>query len=215
MEPKYFNSIPRLSRNMTITEKLDGTNGVIELFSIEDFETKDFLDKGGTIDGAHPIIHTPYIIRCLSRNIILQPEKSKDNAGFCHWVFGNLYDIINLGPGSHAGEWWGQGIQRNYGLKEKRFSLFAVHRWIRPDMESFVKGSEDRKSAPACCHVVPMIFSGPFDTNLIDIELKRLANYGSYAAPDFMKPEGIIIYHEAAKQLFKKTIEKDEGKNVS
>jgi hypothetical protein len=40
--------------------------------------------------------------------------------------------------------------------------------------------------------------------------LANLRIYGSMAAPDFMKPEGIVIYHQAAKQLFKKTIEKDD-----
>jgi hypothetical protein len=33
---------------------------------------------------------------------------------------------------------------------------------------------------------------------------------GSLAAPGFANPEGIVIYHHATKQLFKKTIEKDE-----
>jgi hypothetical protein len=32
---------------------------------------------------------------------------------------------------------------------------------------------------------------------------------GSYAAPGFMNPEGIIIYHTASGQLFKKLIESD------
>lgn len=34
--------------------------------------------------------------------------------------------------------------------------------------------------------------------------------YGSVAAPGFAKPEGIIIFHTASRQLFKKTVEKDE-----
>lgn len=37
---------------------------------------------------------------------------------------------------------------------------------------------------------------------------------GSYAAPGFKNPEGIVIYHTAAKTLFKKTIvgnEKPKG----
>jgi hypothetical protein len=33
---------------------------------------------------------------------------------------------------------------------------------------------------------------------------------GSYAAPGYMKPEGIVVYHTAAKQMFKVTIENDE-----
>lgn len=33
---------------------------------------------------------------------------------------------------------------------------------------------------------------------------------GSYADPNCKNPEGIIIYHESSKQLFKKTILKDD-----
>ena len=43
--------------------------------------------------------------------------------------------------------------------------------------------------------------------------MEHLKKHGSYAAFDFMEPEGIVIYHTAAKQYFKKTFEKDEGKN--
>ena len=40
--------------------------------------------------------------------------------------------------------------------------------------------------------------------------LKCLEVGGSAAAPGFMKPEGIMIYHHAAGQYFKKTLEKDD-----
>jgi hypothetical protein len=33
---------------------------------------------------------------------------------------------------------------------------------------------------------------------------------GSKAAPGFMKPEGIVVFHVAGNVGFKKTIEKDE-----
>jgi hypothetical protein len=35
----------------------------------------------------------------------------------------------------------------------------------------------------------------------------NLRVYGSTAAPGFMRPEGVIAYHTAAKALFKYTIE--------
>jgi hypothetical protein len=57
-------------------------------------------------------------------------------------------DLLTLGPGRHFGEWWGAGIQRRYGLTEKRFSLFNVTRW--------------GEARPACCHVVPTLYRGPF-----------------------------------------------------
>ena len=37
-----------------------------------------------------------------------------------------------------------------------------------------------------------------------------LRERGSYAAPGFMKPEGVVVFHTAGNVGFKKTIEKDE-----
>ena len=37
-----------------------------------------------------------------------------------------------------------------------------------------------------------------------------LSRAGSVAAPGFMNPEGIVMFHIAANVCFKKTIEKDE-----
>ena len=34
---------------------------------------------------------------------------------------------------------------------------------------------------------------------------------GSKAAPGFMKPEGIVIFHTKSGAVFKKTLEKDES----
>jgi hypothetical protein len=105
---------------------------------------------------------------------------------------------MRLGPGRHFGEWWGQGIQRNYGLKEKRFSLFNVSRWFDADIR------------PACCCVVPILFRGDFNTCTINHWLNVLQGSGSFAAPGFMKPEGVVVWHTAANMGFKKTIEHDE-----
>jgi RNA ligase-like protein len=40
--------------------------------------------------------------------------------------------------------------------------------------------------------------------------LEWLARVGSQAAPGFMKPEGIVVYHRGSDALFKATIENDE-----
>jgi hypothetical protein len=95
---------------------------------------------------------------------------------------------------------WGQGIQRGYGLKEKRFSLFNVSRW-----------GEGNETPPACCHVVPVLWRGGFHTASVDAALADLALTGSKAAPGFMNPEGVIVYHVAAGSYFKKTLLKDEA----
>jgi hypothetical protein len=41
--------------------------------------------------------------------------------------------------------------------------------------------------------------------------LSLVKENGSYAAPGFMDPEGIMIYHTAAGQFFKKTLVDDEA----
>ena len=58
--------------------------------------------------------------------------------------------------------------------------------------------------------VVPVLYRGPFDTQAIAGVLTELRACGSTAAPGFMQPEGIVIFHTASLTLFKKTIEKDE-----
>jgi hypothetical protein len=172
IEFEGFEKIPRLSRPIVITEKIDGTNA--QIYISEDLQT----------------------VLAGSKNRWITPEK--DNHGFARWVEEHREDLLKLGPGRHFGEWWGQGIQRGYGLGEKRFSLFNVHRWIKP---------EDR---PACCHVVPVIIAGEFDTRLVEASIGYLRMFGSQAAPGFMNPEGVVIYHAASRGLFKKTLVGDE-----
>ncbi len=166
-----FPKMARLSREIFITEKIDGTNASITI-----------TEDGQFLTGSRTRWITPM----------------DDNHQFAAWALMNKDELMKLGPGSHFGEWWGSGIQRGYGLAkgEKRFSLFNVSRWAT--------------ERPACCHVVPVLYQGPFDMGAINGRLDVLASNGSAAAPGFMKPEGIVIYHTAANLYFKKTLEKDE-----
>ena len=93
----------------------------------------------------------------------------------------------------------GSGIQRGYNLLkgDKRFSLFNVTRW-------------ENEELPKCVGLVPVLYRGLFDTEKITEALEDLKTNGSYAAPGFMKPEGVVIFHIAGNVRFKKTIEKDE-----
>ena len=56
--------------------------------------------------------------------------------------------------------------------------------------------------------VVPVLIQGPFRTEAIDACIQLLRERGSYAAPGFMKPEGIVVFHVAGNVGFKRTIEK-------
>jgi hypothetical protein len=170
-----FPKMARFAREIIVTEKIDGTNAQV------------WISDDGTD------------IRAGSRNRWL--TYSEDNFGFAKWVMDHRDELLTLGPGRHFGEWWGSGIQRRYGLDEKRFSLFNVSRWA-----DFTSPSP----RPSCCHVVPALYRGPFDQRAIDDCLAELAREGSVAAPGFMKPEGIVIFHTAGNVGFKRTIEKDD-----
>ena len=164
--------IPRLSRECVITEKIDGTNASV--FIGDDFKTMLTGSRSGWIDS------------------------SRDNYGFARWAEEHRDELLKLGPGHHFGEWWGAGIQRRYGLTEKRFSLFNTKRWTAPDAV-----------LPSCCHLVPVIRAGVFSAQLVDEAIADLQQNGSRAAPGFMKPEGVVVFHVAAQAMFKRTIEKD------
>lgn len=152
------------------------------------------------IDGtnAQVIIGEDDEIVAASRSRLITPED--DNYGFAAWVRDNRSELLRLGPGRHFGEWWGSGIQRKYGLTgtDKRFSLFNVNRW------------RDESVRPKCCHVVPILYEGLFSTNAVHCCLEHLRAHGSAAAPGFMRPEGIIVWHIAAQTGFKVTLERDE-----
>lgn len=185
-----FGKISRLSRPIIITEKIDGTNAsvVIEDSLVDEDTSSAICNIGG------------YNIYAGSRNRWVTP--GDDNYGFASWVLKNADDLVKLGPGRHFGEWWGQGIQRNYSQPKKRFSLFNVGRWT------------ELTPPPSCCDIVPVLYRGDeFDTNQVRRTMKELSEGGSVASPGFMKPEGIVIFHAHSGVLFKKTFEKDqEGK---
>lgn len=188
-----FPKIARLSREIVITEKIDGTNAQVYIYRAD-----DGMVRSG-VNGLR------YNIMAGSRSRWITHEE--DNHGFAKFVEKNKIELVDkLGEGSHFGEWWGSGIQRGYGLKggEKHFSLFSTHRWSDPAVR------------PTCCDVVPELYKGVFDSGIINKCLVDLSVHGSYVA-NYDKPEGIVIYHTAAKTLFKKTLDKDDewkGKNV-
>lgn len=169
-----FPKIARYSREVIVTEKIDGTNAQILI-----------SDDGQTLFAG-------------SRSRWITPGKTTDNFGFAAWVEANRDELLKLGPGTHYGEWWGSGIQRGYGLKEKRFSLFNVSRWSDP------------ATRPACVGVVPELWRGPMDDLDVKVLIHDLNETGSRAAPGFMKPEGLVVFHAHSGLLLKKTCENDE-----
>jgi hypothetical protein len=179
-EFKGFRKIPRLSRNIIISEKIDGTNGLI------------YIDENLNVFPG-------------SRKQWLTIKT--DNHGFAAWIEVNKEELKKLGTGYHYGEFWGKGINRGYNIQEKRFSLFNVKRWVK---DKNIPLKEKQLYCPDCCHIVPILYEGIFSEMEIQACLNNLEDYGSKVSPGFMNPEGIIIYHIAGNLYFKKTIKNDE-----
>ena len=175
--------IPRLENEVYhITEKIDGTNACILIRGYDPVE-----------DGMKAMYIDPdyqYAVYAQSRTRLITPED--DNFGFAKWVKDNAEQLISdLGVGYHYGEWWGKGINRGYGLEERRFSLF------NPTKHSDV------------CYHVPEIAAVSAEALIetIQDEIEQL-KMGSYAAPGYMRPEGLVIYAEKAKTYWKVIIDK-------
>lgn len=163
------------------TEKIDGTNACVVISFAEPNEhtVATMLTEVG-----------PISMWAQSRTRFITP--SDDNYGFAKWVAANSTELFKLGEGHHFGEWWGQGIQRNYGLSEKRFSLFNTRRW-----------GAHNPSTPSCVSVVPMI-----EASSVEEVREILIKNGSFAAPGFMNIEGAVMYEPDTDTCFKIIINK-------
>jgi len=201
---KAWPKTPRLNRNCIATEKIDGTNTAV---IIQELEHEGDYDESTAL----AIIQVPderwFAVYAQSRKRLLTVGKSTDNFGFAAWVKEHALELAaGLGEGYHYGEWWGGKIQRGYGLEEKRFSLFNAGRW--KDSEGNGLGTD---LVPECCYVVPVIATGTNISAVAEGALAELKECGSFAAPGFDNPEGIVVYHTAARQTFKVTCEDDES----
>lgn len=189
-----FASLTRFSQDWTVTEKIDGTNG--QLFIDTDADCVDGPQIREFSLGQHDGFH----LLAGSRTRFLTPKD--DNHGFARWAEGNAEVLIKaLGQGRHYGEWWGKGIQRNYSLPEKRFSLFNVSRWKQEELPE------------GLLYVVPSFCIGEyFDVpgGAFKDAMNKLRKEGSLASPGFMDPEGIVMFHGRSRTLFKKTFDYDE-----
>lgn len=104
---------PRLFRDVVITEKIDGTNGLLQ-----------FGTAGDLLVG--------------SRNRWITP--GEDNHAFAAWAYEHQEALFEaLGPGRFHGEWYGPGIQGNpLNVPERRFALFNTSL----ELDNWVEGLE-------------------------------------------------------------------------
>lgn len=176
VEFRGFGKLQRLydSRHgVVITEKVDGTNGAIHV-------------RDGRVVGVQ------------SRKRLIYP--GKDNFGFATWVSENN-DLIAeiLGDGLHYGEWYGKGIQRGYGLDERRFALFNTSRWkdlAHPDLPQL--------------HGVPELYSGSIEESGLDTAVSEalavLQDTGSGVNPGYQNYEGIVVHFPDSQTSFKHVV---------
>lgn len=175
MFPKYPKTLRYENLRVVITEKIDGTNGLIEI--------------------------SPDGVRFGSRNCYL--NEHKDNYGFFNFFsqfenrimesFSPEYDgLVHI-----YGEWFGAGIQRTYGLKEKYFMPFSPY-WANTLIEVGVP------------NIVPpyQFYAGKMDSVREEMAFQTLKEEGSQLVPGWKRPEGIIIHYLDNNLKIKRTLDK-------
>ena len=194
-----FSSIERLENiYCIISEKIDGTNGLIEI------QNKANNSNTGSM-----------IVKFGSRNRYI--SFSDDNAGFANFFrhyekkFKNMAKEIIASsynedsqtdeiptenyPLRIYGEWFGKGIQRGYGLKDKffmPFSTFYAEKLIEYQVPNIVKPN--------------IMYTGKFSQEIADTCMQTLTN-GSLIIPEFKRPEGIVIHFPKYNFRLKQTFE--------
>lgn len=181
-----FRSFPKIMHvkklEMAITQKIHGTNAQI-------FIKKAFNEWQPAECG-----YQDYAVFAGSRNRWLSPDD--DNFGFSKWVIDNRQELIDkLGEGRHYGEWAGPGINSGEGLDRKVFCLFDWRKFINADL-------------PIRCTTVPVLYQGVLSLDAMQSCMDKLKTNGSYLAPGFMKPEGIVI--DIDGKLYKNVFDNEE-----
>ena len=172
-----FVAWPKIPRavlgTIVITEKLDGTNACV-------------------------IVQDNEIVGVQSRKRMLNVGKDTDNYGFAQHVFDNQEKFLELGEGSHYGEWTGLGIQGNpHCLPEKRFFLFNTRRW------------GEHNPPPEGIYVVDVLYQGEYSHEVVDATMNSLLESSKEAG---YKPEGCVVYFPKLEAMEKHTFEYSKGK---
>ncbi|CAO0827073.1 RNA ligase family protein [Streptomyces microflavus] len=156
----------------------------------------------------------------LFREIVITEKLDGTNAGLHISEDGQVVAqsrkrIITPDSDNYGFARWGQGIQRRYGMDRKMFSIFNVVRWgTQADEDgTTMKSRAGQSDLIDQVDAVPILYRGVFDQDVIDDLMKELREHGSYAAPGFMNPEGICVYHSQTRSAFKVTLDaNDAGK---
>ena len=188
-----FPSIERLENLYChITEKVDGTNGLIEIGIQTDLLlTVNFGSQNRYI------------------------SSHDDNMGFVNFfeqhtgdIF-NIYDMIKEEKGDITlplhiyGEWFGKGIQRGYGLADKHFMPFSEFLATK-----LIDAGVPNIKMPVTLH------SGKFSIATLDGCMNKLKDEGSQVIPGYNRPEGVVIYFPTYNFRLKETFEGPKWKDA-
>lgn len=181
---KGYPKTPRLEQEtVTISEKVDGTNGVL------------YIHKPHLCDVTNGIELSPYVLAG-SRSKWLQDEgkKSWDNHGFGAWVAEHASELHNLPAGFHYGEWYGKGINHGYGMTDRKFMLFNRKRYERLE------------DLPKCVELETIIEDEVPVYELLSV-IDRIKNEvsvkGSYHVPGQAMVEGLIMRFRLSAKVYK------------
>ena len=196
--PKYP-SIERFENIYSvISEKVDGTNGLMEIHEVFPKPDSDvthvvtFGSRNKWIDvhsdnAGFANFFTPHIDK-----IVRVPEILKANAVN---ELDNRNKACNM-PIRIYGEWFGQSIQRTYGLKQKLFMPFhtlLAKALIEAGVPNIIE---------------PFIFyTGKFDKSISDGFMDTLKTHGSCVVPGYFQAEGIVVYFPTYNFCLKDTFE--------
>lgn len=209
LEFAKFGSIGRLYRDVVITEKIDGMNACIV---IKQVLGDDIYRNALTVVNDVPFndySECRFAIGVQSRKQFLTLDN--DIQGLAAWVLEHARELVlALGPGYHYGEYWGKNIQRSYHQKRNWFSLFNSKRWTK-DNVGHIDG----------LLVVPILYAGPYEDWVNQMQLHRLDIEGSYAAREVddrkldFRAEGIVGWHIALDTYYKVTLDGDGHKGAA
>lgn len=205
-EFKAWPKIPRLSKmQCSITEKLDGTNAQISI-------TKDFDPIHLALQYGAVTISGEFAVFAGSRTRWLGRDKGQDNFGFATWVYENADALVKeLGEGTHYGEWWGQGIQRTYGLTKKYFTLFNPWRY-GCGQNPAIPVAKEQIERDTLLGVVPILSQEQYSPTHVGETEYLLTSAGSQAVTGWMKPEGFVVC--IANEKYKVVLNGDDNKRA-
>lgn len=178
-----FAKISHLKSPCIITEKIDGTNACLEI-----------TETSVTACSRTRRLVTTYADAPLVWHDVDAKGRGVDNYGLGAWVVENCHLLAKLGPGRHFGEWYGRGIQRGYGLPGKRLAFFNT---------SMTDPGETVPELRDLIRCTPVLYEGVFSELAIENAMATLLNQGSYVAPGFMHPEGVVVHFAHNRTSFK------------